>query len=295
MNPFAILACCCACTLLTFVLSTLIIVLADWDSIPEVPLTSLRCKQLTVRHQVYLIMITFCFGCCSYMARYNDTRQQFMVCFLLIQIMVQYIFFWVDFANLFEVDPPASTGLKEQQQDSPSGFQIFIIELNFWFEFAVYSCLSLFFVVMCVLAVANTREIRRRLDIEEQVRRAQDPNFLDPELGNIQNIINRNQGDFGDNDNGNQLALRPSDSEIEFSLEQKQYSEIKTDCKECPICFQAFGKEEDPSKLDAPIVQLQCHPDHVFHFQCLSNSIRTSQVGQHNSHNCPLCREQIRT
>ena len=86
------------------------------------------------------------------------------------------------------------------------------------------------------------------MDIQEQMRRAHDPDFIDPELGNVRNFLRMRGEDVDDDENfinqRDQEDNRPSNSEIEQALQPQQYEDIVTNAKECSICFMVFGEEE---------------------------------------------------
>jgi Ring finger domain len=49
---------------------------------------------------------------------------------------------------------------------------------------------------------------------------------------------------------------------------------------ECAICLNEFGKDEQ-------VVQLKCHPSHIFHENCIGDTIKKGKPL------CPLCRAPI--
>ena len=61
-----------------------------------------------------------------------------------------------------------------------------------------------------------------------------------------------------------------------------------TDCKavDCCICLSQMDE-------NAQVVQLACHDEHVYHYDCLLKYISTTGA-DHANDECPLCRETIR-
>lgn len=134
--------------------------------------------------------------------------------------MAHYVFFWLDFVKVWHsID--ATEVLSDQPM--PGVFLRVIINMMFYTQLTYFTITSLMIIFTCLISLTKIRELRRQMDIHEQMRRAADPTYEDPELGNIQNFL-RMRGedvDFGgeQGDNGVYLArIGLSVSDIENAL-----------------------------------------------------------------------------
>ena len=109
--------------------------------------------------------------------------------------------------------------------------------------------------------------------MQEQIRPVANIDLVERDLADIRNILTNRVQRENQNRQGFQGNHNLSKDEIKKALQPQKYEDIKTNAKECPICYQAFGKEQELQRVNSPVCQLKCHQDHVFHVECLSQFI----------------------
>ena len=80
-----------------------------------------------------------------------------------------------------------------------------------------------------------------------------DLTMFEQDLADIHNILRDRRLRDDENNMDFRGSEKISNDQIMKALQPQKFEDIRTNAKECPICYQIFGKEQQLDKLKSPV------------------------------------------